>query len=154
MTSYIAFGSNLGDRRMHIENAKKHFAEKGITLLRVSPLYETKALCRPDQEPMPDFINGVFEIETTQSPKDLLETLKKIENEMGRTSKGDWSPRVMDLDILFYGNDIIDSEDLKIPHPEIQNRWFVLKPLSDLIPDFKHPLLQKSIEELFKNLNA
>lgn len=154
MTSYIAFGSNLGDRRAHIENAKRYFAENGITLLRVSPLYETKALCRPDQAPMPDFLNGVFEIETTQSPKDLLETLKKIEAEMGRTSKGDWSPRMIDLDILFYGNDIIDSEDLKIPHPEIQNRWFVLKPLSDLIPDFKHPLLQKSIKELLKNLNA
>lgn len=152
MKSYIAFGSNLGERLANIETAQEKLIEKGICILRVSPSYETEALLRPGQSNIPCFLNGVLEIETTQSPKTLLETLKKIEIEMGRVTKSDWSPRVIDLDILFYGDQIIDTAHLQIPHPEIQNRWFVLKPLSDLIPDFKHPLLLKTVQQLLSEL--
>ncbi|QQR82041.1 MAG: 2-amino-4-hydroxy-6-hydroxymethyldihydropteridine diphosphokinase [Deltaproteobacteria bacterium] len=148
----MAVGSNLGDRLQNIQTVQQKLNTSEIKVLRTSPFYETQALCRPDQDFMPDFLNGVFEVKTSLSPEALLNAIEKIERDMGRTSKSDWSPRVIDLDILFYGDQIIDTAHLQIPHPEIQNRWFVLKPLSDLIPDFKHPLLLKTVQQLLSEL--
>ncbi len=153
MKVYIAFGSNLGDRAAHIEKASEKMATAGIHVVRVSPVYETKALCGPGHPAMPDFLNGVFEVETEFTPENLLKILQDIETDMGRETKGDWAPRVIDLDILFYGDLVIQREDLEIPHPEIQNRFFVLKPLSDLIPDFKHPTLLKTIRRLLDDID-
>lgn len=132
MIAYLGVGSNLGDRVAFINQSRKKLEESGIRVLRTSPLYETEALCKPGQT-MPPFMNGAFEIETSLSPEQLLEVLKKIEKDMGRESKGDWKPRPIDLDILLYDDLIIDTPDLKIPHPEMGKREFVLKPLLDLI---------------------
>ena len=149
---YIGVGSNIGDRYGQIDTAQFFLEKKGITIKRVSPPYETEAVCKPGER-QPKFINGVFEVETDLSPEALLDLLEGIERNVGRFHKGDWTPRTIDLDILFYGDQIIDSPRLKIPHPEIANRWFVLKPLSDLAPDFPHPLLKKTIRELLDKLS-
>lgn len=139
MKVYLGVGSNLGDRVGYIQQSQKKLEDNSIRVLRVSKLYETEALCKPG-ETMPAFMNGVFEIETTLSPHDLLKVLQKIEKELGRENKGDWKPRPIDLDILLYGDLTIDTPDLKIPHPEMNNREFVLKPLSNLLPDFRRNL--------------
>lgn len=148
---YIGVGSNIGDRYGQIDTARFFLEKKGITIKRVSPLYETEAVCKPGER-QPKFINGVFEAETDLSPEALLDLLEQVERNMGRFRKGDWTPRTIDLDILFYGDRVVDSPRLKIPHPEIADRWFVLKPLSDLAPDLLHPVLKKTVKELLENL--
>ncbi len=144
---YIGVGSNLGERQENIDQARQLLKKKGINILRTAPLYETRALCKPGQV-MPSFLNGVFEVETSFSPESLLETLEQIEQELGRTKKSDWSPRTIDLDILLYSDSILQSMVLSIPHPEMAKRWFVLKPLADLVPDMVHPVLGTTIKEL------
>jgi 2-amino-4-hydroxy-6-hydroxymethyldihydropteridine diphosphokinase len=148
---YIGVGSNIGDRYGQIDTAQFFLEKKGIAIKRVSPLYETEAVCKPGER-QPKFINGVFEIETDLAPEPLLDLLEQVEKNMGRFRKGDWTPRTIDLDLLFYGDQVVDSPRLKIPHPEIARRWFVLKPLSDLAPDFLHPILKKTVKELLENL--
>lgn len=148
---YIGVGSNIGDRYGQIDTAQFFLEKKGITIKRVSPLYETEAVCKPGER-QPKFINGVFEAETELSPEALLDLLEQVERNMGRFRKGDWTPRTIDLDILFYGDQVVDSPRLKIPHPEIASRWFVLKPLADLAPDLLHPVLKKTVGELLDKL--
>lgn len=134
--SYIGVGSNLGDREKNITRSREQLERRGIRILRVSPLYESEAVKRPaDQTDHPPYLNGVFEIETALSPEELLNQLEEVERHLGRISKGDWSPRTIDLDILLYGDCVVDTDRLKVPHPEIQHRWFVWKPLRDLIQD-------------------
>jgi len=149
MLAYVGVGSNLGNRQENIQKAQSLLNQKSIRVLRVSPFYETEALCRPAQT-MPAFLNSVFEIETDLVPEDLLLQLEQVEKNMGRIKKGDWQPRTIDLDILLYGDQVISTDRLKIPHPEMEKRWFVLKPLSDLIPEFKHPnpMIGKTIKEI------
>ncbi|MBI2083565.1 MAG: 2-amino-4-hydroxy-6-hydroxymethyldihydropteridine diphosphokinase [Deltaproteobacteria bacterium] len=149
---YIGVGSNIGDRHQNIERARQLLITGGIAVKRVSPLYESKAICRPG-ETMPDFLNGVFEIETNLSPEDLLDKLEAVERELGRKEKGNWQPRTIDLDLLLYGNEVIQTKRLKVPHPDIEKRWFVVKPLVDLNPKLMHPTLKKRMEELYANLH-
>ena len=144
MIAYIGAGANTGDRRGNIEQAKDLLEKGGIRVVRMSPLYETEAECRPGQR-MPPFLNGVLELETDLDPMGLLERLEAVERAMGRYHKGTWQPRAIDLDILFYGDLVMETERLKIPHPEAAKRWFVLKPLSDLAPDLVHPVLGKKV---------
>ncbi|MBI2982176.1 MAG: 2-amino-4-hydroxy-6-hydroxymethyldihydropteridine diphosphokinase [Deltaproteobacteria bacterium] len=151
-TAYIGVGSNLGDRSENIEKSRRLLIAADITVRRVSPLYESKALCRPG-ETMPDFVNGVFEIETNLSPEELLDRLEMVEGELGRKEKGNWQPRVIDLDLLLYGNEVIQTARLKAPHPEIERRWFVLKPLVDLNPELRHPVTKKTMEELYADIH-
>ncbi len=145
--AYLGVGSNLGDRKKNIDEARVLLKKNGVMIKRISPLYETDAVVKGNQS-MPEFLNGVFEIETKKEPMELLTLLEEVEKELGRRQKGDWGPRTIDLDLLFYGDSVIDSKRLQVPHPEIPNRWFVLKPLSDLAPDFVHPVLRKTIKEL------
>ena len=97
----------------------------------------------------PKFINIAVEIETSVEPEELLKLLKKIESEMGRLTTFRWGPRVIDLDILFYDDLVIKTPDLEVPHPGIKDRDFVLRPLAEIAPDLVHPILKKSIKELF-----
>ncbi len=150
MLAYIGVGSNLGDRQKNLEQAREFLTQNDILVTRASSYYETKAVCKLG-EVAPDFLNGVFEIETNLEPEALLDVLEKIEKQMGRKEKGSWAPRTIDLDILFYGDVVIESERLTIPHPDIAERGFVLKPLSDLAPDMSHPLLKKSIREMLSD---
>lgn len=150
-TVYIGIGSNLGKRRYNCEKAIKKIKEKGIVVKKISSMYETKPWGLKEQ---PLFINMVVEIETKINPEELLKMLKEIEVEMGRKETLRWGPRIIDLDILLYNNEIIDQEDLKIPHPFLHQRDFVLLPLSEIAPDLIHPVLKKTIKQLREELLA
>ena len=141
---YIALGSNLGDR---LENLKISLSamEPEIDPIVCSPIYETPPWGYLDQ---PFFLNQVIRAETELSPEDLLTRLKKIEVLVGRQETFRYGPRIIDLDILFYDAEVLDSPPLKIPHPRVQERAFVLLPLAKLAPEFRHPVLGQTVEEM------
>jgi 2-amino-4-hydroxy-6-hydroxymethyldihydropteridine diphosphokinase len=130
VTAYIGVGSNLGDRKVFIARAIKLLGETpGILLIRAGNLQETKPLGPIKQG---DFINGVFELETLLGPVELLDALLAIEKKLGRVRKKRWGPRTIDLDILLYGDRIIEHPRLRVPHPEIAHRPFILEGLHEL----------------------
>jgi 2-amino-4-hydroxy-6-hydroxymethyldihydropteridine diphosphokinase len=144
--AYISFGSNIGDRNGNIRMALELIGEHpNIEIERVSSIYETEPFGRKDQR---WFLNGVVEITTSLSPEELLIELQDIEIRLGRKREERWGPRRIDLDIILFDNLIIEGEDLKIPHPGLHNRRFVLTPLVELAPRLLHPRLNKTIEEL------
>jgi 2-amino-4-hydroxy-6-hydroxymethyldihydropteridine diphosphokinase len=142
---YIALGSNLGDRAEHLQQAREHIEGPDLHVLRASSIYETAPRDMTDQ---PWFLNQVIECETDLFPRQLLERLQKIERTMGRKRRIAKGPREIDLDILFYGDAVIKAPELDIPHPRMTERRFVLEPLSELIPDKKHPGTRKTIREM------
>lgn len=149
---YLGVGSNLGERAYYMEAAEKALRENpAVSFLGTSSVYETKPVGGPSQGL---FLNAVWEIETDMPPRALLETLHGIERSLGRNRRFQNEPRTIDLDILFYGDLVIKERDLEIPHPRVLERWFVLKPLSDLAPDFIHPVARKSVKELLENSHA
>lgn len=147
--SYIGIGSNLGNREKNITKAIELLKrDRKIKLLKRSRIYETEPIGPPQRK----FLNGVLKIETKYSPIELLKKLKEIEYILGRKKNPlRWGPRPIDLDILFYGRHILNTEKLNIPHPEIHKRIFVLKPLSEISPFFKHPVFKKTIKKLLEN---
>lgn len=149
--AYIGFGSNLGDLMKNLETVQEKLSHiKGITVLRTSKLYLSEPHTLGSQK-QPWYLNAVIEIETTLTPENLFSELKKMEHDMGRKKSGKWQPRVVDLDILFFGNLIYQDKELRIPHQEIPNRKFVLAPLCDLAPHFKHPELTFTAKEILKH---
>ena len=148
--AYIAVGSNMGDSRGHIAKAlgqlEKH---KDIQVTKVSGLLETLPYGGVEQD---NFVNGMFEIRTLLTPEELLRELHKIEASEGRERKIHWGPRTLDLDIIFYDDLIYSSEDLVIPHVDMENRYFVLKPLSELTPNFRHPITHKTVAQMLAEL--
>lgn len=129
---YLGIGSNLGDKRKNIILAIKKISKlKSTSVLKVSKIIKTKPKGGPPKQP--DYLNCALKIKTKFSPHLLLKKLKKIEKEMGRKSTIRYGPRIIDLDILLYEDKVIDSKDLKIPHPRMFLREFVLKPLSEII---------------------
>lgn len=149
-TIYLALGTNIGDR----------FANLGATLaalpsvVRVSaasPIYETEPWGYSEQ---PAFLNQVISAETQLEPLDLLAHLKRLEIELGRTPTFRYGPRLIDMDILFYDNILLSVPGLEIPHPRLPERPFVLVPLVDLAPDFRHPRLGKTLQELLAQVDT
>jgi 2-amino-4-hydroxy-6-hydroxymethyldihydropteridine diphosphokinase len=131
-TCYLGLGSNLGDRRKNIKSAvKKINALKGTKTIKLSRIIETKPVGGPKGQPK--FLNAALKIRTALTPLNLLRNLKKIEKELGRTDTVRWGPRTIDLDILFYADTILNTKELKIPHPMVFERDFVLRPLSEII---------------------
>jgi len=129
-TCYIAFGSNLGDRKKTIDAALEKLRNcAGIEVSRVSSIIETDPVGGP---PQGKFLNGVAEVHTDLAPRELLECLQKIESELGRVRSEKNAPRTIDLDILLYGDEKIDEPGLKVPHPRMHEREFVMKPLKEL----------------------
>ncbi len=148
--SYLGLGSNIGDRQANIIKAIKRLNEvPGIVIDRKSSLYETEPIGYKDQG---WFINAVIGINTTLSPHGLLDVCLLIEDEMGRIRRTEKGPREIDIDVLLYGNLIVDDAGLKIPHPAMHVRRFVLVPLFEIAPDLVHPLLKKSVEELLTDV--
>jgi 2-amino-4-hydroxy-6-hydroxymethyldihydropteridine diphosphokinase len=128
---YLGIGSNLGDRKKNIKRALEILENiEGIRIEKVSKIYETEPLGGP---PQGEFLNGVIKIKTSLSPFQLLRILKRIEKDLGRKKRVRFGPREIDLDILFYGGKIINTRTLKIPHPRIFEREFVLKPLTEIL---------------------
>lgn len=147
---FIAIGSNIGDG---VENCKEAIERlKGFTEVKsISPLYKTRAW---GVESQADFINGVVEVETELSPTELLVELKATEKDMGRTESAHWGPRLIDMDIIFYGDDIIDTDELTVPHRYMHERAFVLAPLADIALEVIHPRCGKTVRELLNELNG
>lgn len=150
---YIALGSNLGNRAANIERAVELLeAHDRVKVVVRSSVYEMDALTR-DLRPQPAYVNGVVAIATTLAPFDLLNLTQSIEIELGRPADhGDWQPRVIDLDILLYGDLVMSTPLLTIPHPEMTKRIFVLKPLCDIAADAMHPVFKKSFTTLLNEL--
>lgn len=146
---FLGIGSNLGRRKENCLKALEILKKKGLTLLASSSIIETEPWGVEDQPP---FVNMVVKAETKLSPLQLLKTVKEIEKEMGRRETYRWGPRVIDIDILFYDSQVVDLPELKIPHPYIQDREFVLRPLSEIAPDLVHPILKKPIKVLLDEL--
>ncbi len=146
---YISFGSNIGDREKAIEDALHLINQNSMKITKKSNILETEPYGYTDQ---PIFLNGAVEVETKLSCRDVLERLLKIEKEIGRIRKFKWGPRLIDLDIIFFNDEIYDEKDLKVPHPDMQNRKFVLEPLYEICPYFVHPVFKKTVEELWKDL--
>lgn len=149
MKAWVALGSNLGDRQKYLEDGLKKMRENGLDLIKVSSIIETKAYGNTNQGA---FLNAVCQLETSLSPHQLLDLLLSIEKDLGRVRLEHWGPRTLDLDILFYENEIIEDQRLSIPHPDLTNRSFVLGPLKEISPDLLHPLLNKTIPTLYEEL--
>ena len=146
-TAHLLIGGNLGDRKQNILTAISLINEQCGSLTRSSSVYETEAWGKTDQ---PTFLNQALEISTSLNARQLMRKILKIEKEMGRIRKEKLGPRIIDIDILLYENEIHDLRFLKIPHPEMHNRRFVLVPLAEIDPTLQHPVLKKSIAELLE----
>ena len=142
---YLSLGSNLGDREGYLRRAIALVGAAGARVLRVSSLYETEPLEATDQ---PRFLNLVVEAETELFPKQLLARLLKIELDLGRRRGRPKGPRLIDIDILLYGRSVIESAELRVPHPRLAERRFVLEPLAELAPELRHPVNHLTIREL------
>ena len=147
---FIAFGSNLGDREGNLRTALK-LINKKMRVLRVSSTYETEPMYVEDQN---WFLNSVAKIETDLAPRELLDYLKDTERSMGRQKGTRYGPRIIDMDILFYGKEIVTQSGLRIPHPKIHERPFVLVPLVEIEPDFVDPLRGKTVLQLLSELHS
>lgn len=147
--AYIGIGSNIGSREENCEGSIKLLLESKINIIKRSSMIKTEPWGVKEQ---PRFINMAIEIETCLKPEELLHLLKKIETAMGRLPAIRWGPRIIDLDILLYDDLIIETPELKIPHPGTYDRYFVLKPLAEIAPDNVHPVLMKTIKELLNEL--
>jgi len=146
-TAYIALGANLGDRRGNIDRAVELLrATPGVRVTKISNLLENPAVGGPADSPA--FLNAVAEIETSLPSRALLERLLGIEHQLGRQRRRKWDPRIIDLDVLLYGDAVVDEPDLRIPHPLMHERKFVLDPLKEIAPDAIHPTLKKRIADL------
>lgn len=146
--AFILAGGNLGDRAKNLAVAREKINHYSGRIIKSSSIYETAPWGKTDQ---PDFLNQAMEVLTTLNPKQLISNLLKAEKSMGRTREIKYGPRTIDLDILFFNEEILDFPFLQLPHPEIQNRRFVLVPMAEIAPTFIHPVLKKSIADLLED---
>ena len=147
--AYIALGSNLGDKEKNLRRALLLLTQQGVEVVRVSSFISTEPYGVTDQ---PQFLNAVACVRTSLTPLALLDVLLATELAMGRVRLRHWGERNIDLDLLLYEDVVLDTKRLHLPHPDMQNRDFVLLPLAEIAPELKHPTLQKTIWELKENL--
>ena len=139
---FLLLGSNLGNRQGYLQKAIDLIETELGTVAKKSSIYETEAWGKTDE---PNYLNQVVQVNTTLSARQMLENILQIETQMGRVREEKWGSRIIDIDILFYGQDIISEPGLIVPHPELHNRRFTLEPLGEIAPDLEHPILKKSI---------
>ncbi len=145
-TVYLSIGSNMGDKEENLRDGIDIIKlNENIRVLKVSQFIETEPYGDVEQD---NFLNGAVKLETLLDPHELLDVLHKAENAKGRERKVHWGPRTLDMDILLYDDCVIDDDDLVIPHPDMQNRDFVLRPMKEIAPNAWHPVLNKTISEL------
>jgi len=143
--AYLLTGGNMGDREASLDEARQWIEVDCGTVLRASAQYETAAWGKTDQ---PSFLNQALEIQTALNAKQLIRHVLKIEKKMGRIREEKLGPRLIDIDILLFNDEIYKTSFLEVPHPEMHNRRFVLAPLAEIAPDAVHPILSKTITEL------
>lgn len=147
---YLSLGTNMGDKKQNIVSAIEHIDNLPTTkVMKTSSILETEPFGYTDQD---NFLNSCIKIKTMLSPQELLEKILNIEKEMGRVRIIKWGPRLIDIDILFYDDEIIGCDNLAVPHPYIAERMFVLEPLSEIAPNLIHPLERKTISMLRRDL--
>ncbi len=150
---FVALGSNLAGKfkspRHVCEAAVTALESRGVTILQLSSWYESEPVPKSDQ---PWFVNGVVEIATDLTPTDLLATLLDVEEEFGRIRQNRNEARIIDLDLLAYGDEILKDEQIILPHPRLHERLFVLQPLAQICPDWQHPVLKRSAEQLLQSI--
>ena len=145
MKTFLLLGANLGDRMLTLKWAADQIAERVGTVLRQSALYETAPWGVTDQ---PAFLNQVLLVETTLPPETVLAQTQAIEKELGRTRREKWEARTIDIDLLYYGQFVLQTDTLTLPHPYLHQRRFTLVPLAEVAPGFRHPVLRKTTLEL------
>jgi 2-amino-4-hydroxy-6-hydroxymethyldihydropteridine diphosphokinase len=145
---YLLLGSNMGDREHTLGKARSRISRALGEVTAASGVYETAAWGKTDQDP---FLNQVIRLKTNLDPQSLLQKAQEMEKELGRVRKEKWAARVVDLDILFYAQQVVQTPELTIPHPELHNRRFTLVPLAELAPGLVHPVLHKTVRELLRD---
>ena len=151
-TAYIAFGSNMGDKKKYLDNAIQGLRDmKEIVVEKVSEYLVTEPYGDVEQD---EFLNGALRVRTLLSPEELLDRLHVLEQAADRKRIIHWGPRTLDLDILFYDNEIIDTVELHVPHIDMENRDFVLKPMVEIAPYLRHPVFNLTMEQLLKKLEG
>jgi 2-amino-4-hydroxy-6-hydroxymethyldihydropteridine diphosphokinase len=147
---YLLIGGNTGDRLHYLESAVEAIEKQCGAIKKVSSIYETAAWGNENQN---SFLNQALEVSTKLSAYALLDCILQIEEDTGRIRKEKYGPRIIDIDILLFGDEIIDAGNLKVPHPELPNRRFALQCLNEIAPHKKHPVLNKTISQLLKECN-
>lgn len=148
-TTFLSLGSNIGDRAKNLRTAIAALADAKVRVIRVSSFYETEPVDLSDQ---PWFLNCAVQVETELPPLDLLRALRGIESRMGSKKLVPKGPRLIDLDILLYGEETIDTPELQVPHPRMLQRKFVLVPLAEIAPSLKHPSWKGTASQLLADL--
>ena len=148
--AFLILGGNLGERRKNLAEATALLAKAGATIKRTSSIYETEPWGSKDQ---PNYYNQVVEILTNEDAPELMQSVLNIEQKMGRVRAGKYGARTIDIDILFFNNEIINSDHLTVPHPRLHERRFVLEPMNEIAPELVHPVLNQSISEILAHTN-